>query len=1427
VEASLASGDDAIALPTFTAHIVTGMGKKRVRIFKDGGCQRSFITSSLAEKLDLPVVASNVSFQIHGFNSNRTIHTKIVRLSLMINKQIFKLDVICLEKINTQFSVNGISSAAAAFQSAGYRLADEAFVNANSTKVANLDLILGTDADYMLPMTYISFGDKSQKASFISSPIGVIFSGSIKALINNISRLPPCSTNSGWATRPTNLRRPMPSLAPPTHREGEGDVKPNLGITSFACACSHAAINDNFTFDNAPADEEPSYSESDQALINHVLKNVERDHDGRLIIPLTWNNQNSHLLAKNYHLSLSILQSTKTKLRNDPNKLRLYNDVINEQRSLGIIEKVEDLPQFMELHPECSFLPHSAVYRMNHESTKCRVVFLSNLCEKKNNGISHNQAMLPGPSLNHKITNALMLLRFDSLLMVFDLKKAFLTIKLPEHDQNRLMFLWFKDVEKGDFTVVGYRNLRLSFGLRCSPALLMLALYKILVLDKSGDEKLDRLKSSLYNTIYMDNASYSCNSHDELIYAYNSLETIFSPYKFQLQQFSTNSEVLQLQLTASAEETAPNETKFFGMSWNRCTDELIPNQITLNLEASTKRAILSTINAIYDIYNLYAPVLLRARIFMQKLLCDKSLHWDSPLPESLLCEWQRIAKQANDCPRVSMARSVGPRAGRFSLIAFTDASRDATGVVIYIKDMTSNRVSFLLAKNRLVSTNCRKTIPTLELDAIRLGVETLVDTRRALAGETVAEPINVENLYLFSDSMVSLHWIHSFAVKFAKVQGLSIFVRNTLRSIEEFCRNCPITFSHISGELNPADNLTRPRSHRVLMKTNYYQGPSFLSGSNLAISDLTILLPNPLCRPVDEVTPNETTFHVAANSVQCPPDKPSHLIPLDKFSNLRKLVNVYKLVLQFVDKLKLRKAKVQVGKSNYYVAAFNSIIAVEQKLQFQQELAYLESKNKGVREMPQLVAQLNLYKCKDGLLRMRSKFGNSTTSNCRLILLPKTSHLTTLIIRGVHEQLCHSGIYCVLKELRKQFWVPQCFSVVKRVLRQCIPCRKIHERPITLNQSPYRDFRVDPPQIPFSSVFIDYIGPFSVKYGGTKGKAWLFIITCLWSRAVNMKVCHTATTDDFLRAIQLHVFEYGLFQSCFSDLGTQLQAGANLISTFLSDHDTQQFFSSNGIRPVQFQHYPKGNSSLGSMVEVCVKQVKYLIYKSIRNVVLNISEFEFLIAKVISLINKRPVAFKEVLRSLPREDVPSPITPEILLRGYETLALNVVPNLQPVQNDDYVPGSHQSNIKPNYERLRKVRERFIDLYHSEFLTTLVSQAVDKPDRYRPVLHKDLKPGDVVLLTDKNTKRYHFPMGRVHTVERNSLGEITAARVFKGGTREMVYRHATSLIRLISCDNLLPDATAVPPSVEPRRQPTRQAANLCRDRIKLLTKNELV
>lgn len=128
------------------------------------------------------------------------------------------------------------------------------------------------------------------------------------------------------------------------------------------------------------------------------------------------------------------------------------------------------------------------VFRMNKESTKCRVVLLSNLMQKsKHNEISHNQVMLCGSNLNSKICTALTKLRFDSCLLIFDIKKAFLNISLREIDQDKLLVLSYKRVERDIGRLVAYKYTRLPFGLRCSPTILLLCLYKMLVEDASSD----------------------------------------------------------------------------------------------------------------------------------------------------------------------------------------------------------------------------------------------------------------------------------------------------------------------------------------------------------------------------------------------------------------------------------------------------------------------------------------------------------------------------------------------------------------------------------------------------------------------------------------------------------------------------------------------------------------------------------------------------------------------------------------------------------------------------------------------------------------------------------------------------------------------------------------------------------------------------
>ena len=84
-------------------------------------------------------------------------------------------------------------------------------------------------------------------------------------------------------------------------------------------------------------------------------------------------------------------------------------------------------------------------------------------------------------------------------------------------------------------------------------------------------------------------------------------------------------------------------------------------------------------------------------------------------------------------------------------------------------------------------------------------------------------------------------------------------------------------------------------------------------------------------------------------------------------------------------------------------------------------------------------------------------------------------------------------------------------------------------------------------------------------------KVWLLCITCTWTRAVNLKICLDLSLKEFLRAFQIHVFEYGVPQLCICDLGSQLSAGVNLLKDYLNDHEVQIYFESNNIKPLEFQ----------------------------------------------------------------------------------------------------------------------------------------------------------------------------------------------------------------------------------------------------------------
>ena len=1107
--------------------------------------------------------------------------------------------------------------------------------------------------------------------------------------------------------------------------------------------------------------DEPIITKENQVLLHNTLRDIERDpYSGRLIVPALWKHDVSHLLAHNYKLAASILNSQRKRLSDI--KLRQYDDVIREQISSGVIEQVSLSSEVTDR--DISFLPHSAVFRRSATSTKCRVVFLSNL-KVNSSSLSHNQISKPGINLNHKLQIALLLLRFDKYMVTFDLQKAFLQLLLGEEDKRKLRFLWFKDVSKHDFTIVAYKMCRVPFGMKFSPFLLMISLYYILMHDCMEDSpKIKTIKQAIYDLAYVDNLAFSSDCAADLTEAVNVALSAFAQYGFALQQFASNHSDCNQFTAELTGEQINNDVKLLGMIWSTKDDSLRTRKPSLNADANTKRSILSSIQSNFDPFGINLPILNRAKLFLHHVQSDSSLGWDTVLDGARVKEWVNISRQVNKADELTVPRSVGSRSGEFSLLVYCDASKDFIGCVVYLRDVATGSQSLVLARNNLVSGVLKnKSIPMLELAALQFGVETMMDLYQSLT--SAVRPINVIKLYAFTDSIISLCWIRSKEVNHDKIEKKNVFINNKLNKISALCEVHPVQFDHVVGKNNPSDLVTRVCSERQLTGTNYLYGP-VVSAER---SEYAVMVP-----------PRAAELSCSASISRVTKSPSQALLPLDRFSSFKKSVRCMSYVYKFIYLKCNRNPKFRDGR----LKAANYLLRKAQEESFP---STIESLDNHLCTDP-LISQLNLFLDDDRVIRVQSKLNKlkSTYGERCPVLLHKNSLVSNSIIWDIHLEAGHSGIYKTLSLLRKEFWVTNAFVVVKNVLKSCIICRRLNNRTVKINQNAYRDFRVNPEAIPFRNICLDHCGPFLVKTGSANEKVYVLVISCFWSRAVNLVVCKHVDKDSFLRALQLHVFEHGIPSIVVSDNGTPIVAGMKQTIEFLKDPLTHEFLQEHNIKLLDFQPFPAGASELGGFVEALVKQVKRLINSSIRNHVLSYFDFEFFIARAKMLINKRPIALHSNLCKLDSDmSAVGVLTPEMIVKGREIAALNVLPPLHgdsDAIDGDFILDNNQQIIIDRYKHLRKVSANLDKLYQSEFLSNLFRQAIDRKLRYKLRTHTELKPGDVVSIKTMNSKPFDYPLALVVGVEKNDLGEVVAASLRKANL-EVVRRHASDIIFL--------------------------------------------
>ena len=409
------------------------------------------------------------------------------------------------------------------------------------------------------------------------------------------------------------------------------------------------------------------------------FKNSISFQEGRYSVKLPWKTGHPEL-PNNYVVSLHRLKTQVARLEREPEVLREYASIIEEQLKTGVIEKVVELEKAVKVH----YLPHQAVVRKEAATTKVRIVYDASSKGEKT-GTSLNDCLHVGPSLKPLLYDILPQFRENRIVLMGDIEKAFLNIGTDKEDRDSVLFLWLKDPPDLSRVVV-YRFCRVVFGLNASPFLLSATLRHHIT--KFMDDDPDFV-SKLLESFYVADFVGGGASSEEVTDLCSKTSRRMLDGGFKLRKWMTNdasvrckiesdssnvetehdvageyvnNDTTVTKMTKSADsntevthkEVSEEDTscakscvgmqlgckgqKVLGLAWDYEED-----MISLDLSAiarhaqglpATKRNTLRLIAGIFDPLGIIGPVTITAKILFQEA-CRQKIRWDDPLKDKV------------------------------------------------------------------------------------------------------------------------------------------------------------------------------------------------------------------------------------------------------------------------------------------------------------------------------------------------------------------------------------------------------------------------------------------------------------------------------------------------------------------------------------------------------------------------------------------------------------------------------------------------------------------------------------------------------------------------------------------------------------------------------------------------------------------------
>lgn len=378
--------------------------------------------------------------------------------------------------------------------------------------------------------------------------------------------------------------------------------------------------------------------------------------------------------------------------------------------------------------------------------------------------------------------------------------------------------------------------------------------------------------------------------------------------------------------------------------------------------------------------------------------------------------------------------------------------------------------------------------------------------------------------FFWTDSKVILGYVNNDARRF------HVFVANHVQRIKDSTN--PSQWRHVASKENPADHVSRGLKTKELIASSWFTGPDLLWCDELPSEDIK----------VGEVAAKDLEVRKAVvHKVHTMTAECSLIDCFLKFSSWTRLVKAIARLVRSAKKLKVLASRNNEATSLEERKDAELIIGMVQQAVFFDEIQSLQDKGKvTTKGKASKLHRLDPFLDEHGILRVGGRLEHAALHPHikHPAILPKTCHVSKLLIKHYHQQVQHQGRGITMNELRSNgIWILGCSHSVSSYIYKCVKCRRFRRPTEGQKMADLPRDRMET-TLPFTYCGMDCFGPFYVKEGRRELKRYGLLFTCLCSCAVHIELLNDMTADAFINAFRAFIALSGNVRLLRSDQGT-------------------------------------------------------------------------------------------------------------------------------------------------------------------------------------------------------------------------------------------------------------------------------------------------